>query len=194
MKQLGVDAARHQMARSMGHLLELPAKFGIGRKSYAGPRVKNPCRSQRQVLNLLCGRRRLTLGQPAQKPIRPADEILVYIGMPTCRERQIEVMGKRRGQHTDIAGAGDVNQVGLETVEHLVDERNVAQIHGIEAQVFLESDRQKAARQFERPHVSLFDKRFGAVAGAHAQEWQVASPRKCFKVAAGVRHSVHFMK
>jgi hypothetical protein len=56
-----------------------------------------------------------------------------------------------------LAGAGDVNQVGLEALQHLADERNVAQKCGIEAQILFKSEGKKAARQLEGPHVAVFD-------------------------------------
>ena len=99
-----------------------------------------------------------------------------------------------RAQHADFAGPGDVNQVGLEALQHFADQRNVAQKRRIEAQIFFESKGKKAARQLQRPHVAVFDEGLGAVAGAHAQKGQIAPPRKGLKVAAGVRDPVHFVE
>jgi hypothetical protein len=79
-------------------------------------------------------------------------------------------MRQARAQHPHLAGAGDVDQVGLEALQHLADQRNVAQKGRVEAQIFFQGEGEKAARQLQRPHVAVFENGLGAVAGAHAQE------------------------
>jgi len=49
-------------------------------------------------------------------------------------------------EKSDLAGAGNVNQVGPEPLQHIGDERDVAQKRGIEAQVLFKSEGKKAAR------------------------------------------------
>ncbi len=72
--------------------------------------------------------------------------------------------------------------------------RNVAQKCGIEAEIFFERKGERAARQFQGPHIAVFDESLGAVAGADAKKGQVAPAREGFKVAAGVRDPVHFVE
>ena len=72
--------------------------------------------------------------------------------------------------------------------------KGMCEISGIETQVFLEREGQKATRQLERPHISFFDGSLGAVAGTHTEEGQVAAAGKRFKIPAGVRHPVHFVE
>ena len=68
-----------------------------------------------------------------------------------------------RAQHAHLAGPGDVNQIRLESIQHFFDERNVAQKCRIEAQIFFQGKREKAARQLQRPHVAVFDEGLRAV-------------------------------
>ncbi len=70
----------------------------------------------------------------------------------------------------------------------------MAKENRIEAQIFFEHEREKAARQLQRPHVALFDDGLRAVARAHAEKGKIAPPRKALKVAAGVGDPVDFVK
>jgi hypothetical protein len=88
----------------------------------------------------------------------------------------------------------DVDQVWLETFERFTDQGDVPEIGRIEAQILLEREREKTARQLERPHISLFDGGLGAIAGTHTEEGQVAAAGKRFKISAGMRHPVHFVE
>jgi hypothetical protein len=87
-----------------------------------------------------------------------------------------------------------VDQVGLETLDHLADEGDVAEIRGVVAKVFFEGEGKKAAGQLEGPDVALFDERLGAVTGADAEEREVAAAGKGLKVAAGVGDAVDLVK
>ena len=99
---------------------------------------------------------RLPLRQQAQKPLRAPRQVLMHVGVPTGGQRQPHVVRQARAQHPQFAGAGDVNQVRLEALQHLADQRNVAQKRRIVAQVFFQSKGEKAARQLQRPHVAVF--------------------------------------
>jgi hypothetical protein len=70
----------------------------------------------------------------------------------------------------------------------------VAQKRGVEAQVFFQSKGEKAARQLQRPDITVFGEGLGAVAGADAQKRKIPPPRKGLEVAAGVGYSIDFMK
>ena len=133
-------------------------------------------------------------GQQAQKPVRAPRRVLMHVGVPTGGQRQPQVVRQPRAQHAHLAGAGDVNQIGLEALQHLADQRNVAQKRGIEAQVFFQGKGKKAARQLQGPHVAVFDDGLGAVSGADAEKGQIAPPRKGLEMAAGVRHPVHLVE
>ena len=61
-----------------------------------------------------------------------------------------------------------MDQVGLEALQNLADQRNVAQKGWIEAQVFFEGKGEKAARQLQRAHAALLDDGLCALSGADA--------------------------
>ena len=98
----------------------------------------------------------------------------------------------------NIAGTSDVDEVGTKTIEYINDKRNMAQKRGIEAQIFFESEGEEAAWELEGPGGAVFDDGLGAGPkgrpGAHAKEWQIATAREGFKVAAGVGDPVDFVK
>ena len=144
MEKIGVDAARHQMAGPAGDVLEQRAEFGIGREKDLRHGVEPGRGRHGQVFDLLSGGSGMAVGQQAQKPIGAARRVLVHVGVPTGGKGQTEVVREPRAQEADFAGAGDVNQVGLEALEHFADERNVAQKRGIEAQIFFESERRES--------------------------------------------------
>jgi len=87
-----------------------------------------------------------------------------------------------------------VNQIGLKSLEDIGDERKVAQVGRIKAQVFFQRKGQKAPRQLEGPDVAVFDESLGAVAGTDAEEGKIAPPRKGLKVAAGVGDTVDLVE
>ena len=88
--------------------------------------------------------------------------VLVHIGVPTGGQRQLHVVRQARAQHSHLAGAGDVDQIGLKALQHFADQRDVAQKRGIEAQILFESKGEKAARQLQRPHIAVFEKGLSA--------------------------------
>ncbi len=102
-------------------------------------------------------------------------------------------MRQSSAQHPHLARPGNVNQVRLEALQHSLNQRNVTQKRRVEAKVFFECKGEKAARQFQRPQIAVFGDRRRAVSGAHAQERQIAPPRKRLKVTTRVRHAVHFV-
>src|ERR1700677_160124 len=116
------------------------------------------------------------------------------VGVPACGQRQSPFLCQHGTQHAHLAGACDVNQVRLEAVKHFADDRNVAQKPRIEAQVFLESKGEKAARQLQGSHIAVFQHGLVAVAGAHAEKGQIAAACEGLEVTAGVGHSVYFVE
>ena len=118
----------------------------------------------------------------------------MHVGVPACRQRQLQMMGQTRAQHPHLAGTCNVNQIRLEPLHNLADQGNVPQKCGIEAKVFFQGKRQKAPRQLKRPNIVLFQNRLRPVAGPHTQERQIPPPRKRLKVPAGMRNPVHLVK
>ncbi len=118
----------------------------------------------------------------------------MHIGVPTGGQRQPQVVSQPRAQHPHLAGSGDVNQIRLELLQHLAYKRYVAQERKIEAQILFESKREKAARKLQRPDVAVLSDDRRARPGANAKKRQILPPRKGLKMAAGVRHPIHFME
>ncbi len=87
-----------------------------------------------------------------------------------------------------------MDQVGLEPLQHIGDERDVAQKRGIEAQVFFKREGKEASRQLEGPDVAFFDQGLRPITGAHAKKGKIAPPREGLKVAAGVGDPVYLVE
>jgi hypothetical protein len=104
------------------------------------------------------------------------------------------VVSQSSAQHADLAGSGDVNQVGLEPLQNLANQWDVAEKRGIEPEVLLKSEREETAREFEGPYVAVFQDSLGAVAGTDAEKGQIVAARKGLKMAACVRYPVYLVK
>ena len=103
-------------------------------------------------------------------------------------------MRQPHAQHSNLARPGNVDQVRLEALKHSFNQRNVTKKRRVETKIFFERKRKKTARQLQRPHVAIFRHGLRPVAGTHAQERQIAPPRKRLKVTARVRHAIHFVE
>ena len=104
------------------------------------------------------------------------------------------MVGEPGAEHAHFAGTGNVDQVGLEALEDFANEGNVAQKSGVVAKIFFEGKREKAARQLQAPDVAFFQNCLGPVSGSDAKKREIAAARKGLEMAAGVRHTVHFVK
>ncbi len=103
-------------------------------------------------------------------------------------------MGEGRSNETILTRSCYMNKIRLETAQCPHDEGDEAEEGDIEAEVFLEIEGKQAAVQFERPELIFDQEARLAVAGADAEEWQVAAAGKLFKLAAGVSDSIDFME
>ena len=183
------------MARTRRRLLEDPAQFGI-RAQTARPRSRRnlwqrPERGLRSSGPLLLNAAR---GSRRSSAIGPPRCIFVHIGMPARRQGQVVVPRDGSAKHADFAGAGDVDDIGPEALEHFLDRGQMAQICRVEAQILFERDGERAPRQFQRPEVAVFFQRMRAVPCTHTEKRQIVTPRKGFKVAAGVGHAVDLVE
>ncbi len=136
----------------------------------------------------------MPLGEQAQKPLGTAGRVFVEVGVPACRQRHAETMRKPRTDHSDFAGAGDVDEVGLEALKRFGNEGQVAEIGGIEAEILFEGEGEKAARQLQRPHAAFFNESLWAVTGADTKEREIAAEGEGLKMTAGVGNPVDFME
>jgi hypothetical protein len=156
MEKFGIDAARHQETGAAGRALEERAQLGVGGEEDPCLAVEPGRNRQRQLFNHLAGRRGVAPGQQAQKPVGAARRVLVYVRMPACGQRDMHAARQERAEDSHFAGAGNVNQVGSEPLQHVADEREVAQKHGIEAQILFKREGKKTARQLEGPNIAVF--------------------------------------
>ena len=106
----------------------------------------------------------------------------------------MKMVRQARAQNADLAGPGNVDQVRLETLENVADQRNVTKERRIKAQILFQNERKKTARQLEGPYATFLDQGRSAMACAHAKKGQVASPREVFKMAAGMCNPIHFVE
>jgi hypothetical protein len=87
-----------------------------------------------------------------------------------------------------------VDEVGLEAVEGFGDERQVAEPGGVEAEILLDGEGEKAAGELEGPEIAFFKEGLRAVAGADAEERKIAAAGEGLKMTAGVGDTVDFME
>ena len=120
MEEVGVDAARHEEAGSIGHSFELPAEIHVGREQHLRDGVELGGGSHGEIFDGLPGNGRLTRRQKAQEPLRTARRVLVHIRMPAGGDGKPHVGSETRAQHTDFAGSGDVNEIGLEALQDFI--------------------------------------------------------------------------
>jgi hypothetical protein len=118
----------------------------------------------------------------------------MHIGVPGGSQRQVAMISEACSEHTDFARSSDVNQIGLKAIEYLADDRCMARERGVKAEILFEREREDASWQFEGPHVAVFHKGLTAVARANAEERKILPACECFKMAAGMRNPVNFVK
>ena len=127
MKELGIHAARHEVAGAAGGALQQRAKLRIGRKQHLRDASKSARRCDMDMSSMVGRRHRQRARAAAQEPLGAARGVLVHVGMPACGQGKIERVRQAGAQHAHLAGAGDVNQVRLEARQHFFDQGNVAQ-------------------------------------------------------------------
>jgi hypothetical protein len=65
----------------------------------------------------------------------------MHIGVPTGGQGHFQTVGQPGAQHPELAGTGDVDQVGFEALQNFADQRNMADKRRIETQVFFQCKR-----------------------------------------------------
>ncbi len=90
------------------------------------PLSKTWPRRPRVRSSMVCSVTRLCFGSSFTNQ-SAAGKVFVYVGVPACGKRQLHFVrpGALRGAH--LAGACNVQQVGLEAIEDFADKRKVAQ-------------------------------------------------------------------
>ncbi len=107
----------------------------------------------------------------------------------------MHVVRQPRAEDADFAGAGDVDQIGLEPLKGTSPMSGMWRRNaGSKRRSFSRGEGKKAARQLKGPDVAVFDQGLGAVSGAHAKKGKIAPARKGLKVAAGVGNPVDLVE
>jgi hypothetical protein len=136
----------------------------------------------------------MAIGQQAQQPVGAASQVFVDIRVPRSGQRQVAMVCQTSAKHSNLARSGDVDEIGMEAVQHLSNEGNMARKGWIEAKVSFESEGEDASGQFEGPDITLFGEGLSTIARADAKEGQVSATGEGFKVPAGVRDPVDFVE
>ena len=118
----------------------------------------------------------------------------MHIGVPACRQRQIVVARDGNAEHSDFAGAGDVDEIGIEAFQNFIDDGQMAQIGRVEAQVFFEWNGEENPRELQGPDIADFFECPWPMSGAYAEKGQIMPMREGFKMAAGVGNPVYLME
>ncbi len=143
-EERGVDATLHEVAGAVDGALEEGAEGGVGR-------VESLCAAVK-----LCGDLKgggfygvlyFTAYRPevARQPAHAAGGVLVEIGVPAGDERDVELVGEVGSKEAELAGAGDVDDVGAKGADGGGDEVGVAGEEGVEAEIFFDLHGERAA-------------------------------------------------
>lgn len=118
----------------------------------------------------------------------------MHVGVPGCCEWQTHGPGEVGSEDAEFAGAGDVNEVGLETLEFAANEQGVTPEERVEVEVLFHADRGSAAAQFQSAEFAGLLEGVGASACANAKKGQIVSLCIGDEVPAGVRHAVDLVE
>ena len=191
-EEVGVDAALHEVAGSVGGALEEGAELGVGGEEDAGETVEAGGGDEREMLDGLFDARGVLCGEMAGEPMHAAAGVLVDVSVPGGGERNAVAPGERGAEDAELAGAGDVEDVRTEAAEGAIDGARVAGEEGVEEEIFFEGDGGARAREFESVEVVDGGGRGGA--GADAEEGQAAAVGEGGEVAAGMGDAVDLVE
>jgi len=138
-EERGVDAALHEVAGAVGGALEEGAEGGVGGVEGLGVAVELAGELEGGGLYGVLEEGAdgaEVLGEPAHA----AGGVLMQIGVPAGDEGDAELMGEVGSEEAELAGAGDVDDVGAEGADGGGDAVVVAEEEGVEAEVFFEVD------------------------------------------------------
>ncbi len=102
-------------------------------------------------------------------------------------------MSDEGAQHPDVAGSGDVNDLGAEIAQDFREPAPVAQKQEIERHVAFEREASARALNFQGPHGTILHQSIRR-RGVHVQERQSASARECIEMTVGVSDAIDFVK
>ncbi len=194
-EEVGVDAALHLVAGAAGGCGEHVAELGVGGEEEPGETVEAcGCPERAGLDDVLGGARARPGGEVLGEEAGAAGGVLVDVGVPGCGEWDPELPAEVGSQDAEVAGAGDVDEVGPEAAEVFGDEGGVAGEERIELEIFFDADGASPAGEFEGLDGSGCLERLRSIAGADAEEWELFLSGVAHEVSAGVGDAVDFVK
>ena len=133
-------------------------------------------------------------GEAVGEPVEAAGGVLVDVGVPGGGEGDAELVGEPGSEEAELAGAGDVDDVGAEAEEFALDTGEVTEEEGVEGEIFLDADGGEAAGEFEGLELAGLLEAGFAFAGADAEEGQVVTLRVGGEVSTGVCDAVDLVE
>ncbi len=131
-EERGVHAALHEVAGAVDGALEEGAEGGVGGIERLGAAVE--LRGEVEGGGFDGALYFFAYGaEVAREPAHAAGGVLVKIGVPAGDEWDVELVGEVGSKETELAGAGDVDDVGAEGADGGGDEIGVAEEEWVEA-------------------------------------------------------------
>ena len=190
---LGFHAALHQVAGTAGGALQQRAEPGVGRVEHLREAVKAADRGEASRLYATL-QLRSQRADVARQPPHPPGGVLMDVGVPARRERDAELVREVGTEDAELAGAGDVDDVGAEGADRVRDEAGVAEEQRVEAEVFFEVNGQRRAAQLEGLHRPFGRHQARGLAGTDAEHGDAVPARVGGEVAAGVCDAVDLVE
>ena len=143
-EEVGVDAALHEVAGAVDGALQQGAERGVGGVEGFGSAVE--VRGDVERGGFDCALEgRAGAADVTREPTHAAGSVLVQIGVPAGDQRDVELVGEVGSKEAELAGAGDVDDVGAKGSNGGGDEVGVAEEERVEAEIFFEMHGEWAA-------------------------------------------------
>jgi hypothetical protein len=133
-------------------------------------------------------------GEAVGKPAEAAGGVLVDVRVPGGGERDAQIVGEPGSESAELAGTGDVDDVGAEAEEFALDAGEVAGKERVEGEILLEADGGEAAGELEGLELAGLLEAGFSFAGADAEEGQVVALCVGDEISAGVCDAVDLVE
>ena len=193
-EQRSIDATLHKMAGSMGGLLEHATELFVRSVEDAGERVEAGGGPEGTIFDAVLEAGGGVLREAAGEPVEAARRILMHVGVPGGGEWNSLLPGEVCAEDAELAGAGDVDEVGLEAKELAADGGGVAEEERIELEILFDADGGAGAAKLEGAELGDVLEGGSAIAGADAEEGELVTLCVGKEVAGGVRYAVDLVE
>ena len=136
-EEVGVDAALHEVTGAVDGALEQGAECGVGGVEGFGATIELRGDVEGGGFDRAF-EGNAGAAEVAGEPAHAAGGVLVEIGVPGGDEWDVELVGEVGSKEAELAGAGDVDDVGAEGADGGGDEVGVAEEEWVEAEIFFE--------------------------------------------------------